>query len=352
MYPPSYEEFSQRDWDDETVEGTLSFALVGLGGFTREWVVPAIDGSEYAETTCVVSGDSEKAQEVAETADADVSLTYEEFENGVDSDAYDAVYIATPNATHLDLTEAAAEHEKHVLCEKPMEISADRSRQMVDRCEEEGVSLMIAYRIHFEPAMRWVRDLLSSGEIGDPVHVRGSMSQPIFEMIGPDPDQWRLNPELSGGAALIDLGIYPLNTTRFLLDADPVAADGRSRSPTDGFESVDEHVAFTVEFENGVLGSYTASQNAAISSHLHVTTTDGEIRIEPAFFGDVDVSITDGERRTTVTFEEANAIRAEFDYFASRVLNDRPLEPDGEHGLVDMEAIESIYESDDVLEPI
>lgn len=345
MYPNSYSTFNRRDWDETNEAGTVSFAVIGLGGFTREWVLPAIEDSTYAETGCVVSGDQEKANAVAHEAGCDTTLTYDEFVDGVDSESYDAVYIATPNATHLELAEAAAAHGKDVLCEKPMEVSADRSRRMIEACEEADVSLMIAYRIHFEPAVRWVRKLIADGEIGEPVHVRGSMSQRLYEMISPDPDQWRLNPDMSGGAALIDLGIYPLNTTRFLLGSDPATVSGFTRSPTEGFESVDELVAFTVEYDDGVIGSYTASQNAVKASHLHVTGTGGEIRIEPVFFGEITVSITDGERRTEVDFEQGNAIREEFDYFALRVLTEGEIEPDGHHGLVDMEAIEEIYDA-------
>jgi xylose dehydrogenase (NAD/NADP) len=345
MYPREYGQFDERDWDDEDIDGTVSFAVVGLGGFTCEWVLPAIEDSEYAETSCLVSGDQSKAKELAIQAPIPETLTYDQYRKGEQSDAYDAVYIATPNATHLDLVEAAAEHGKDVLCEKPMEVSAERSEQMVAACEAADVSLMIAYRIHFEPAVRWARSLIEDGVIGDPVHVHGSMSQHLFETIGPDPDQWRLNHDMSGGAALIDLGIYPLNTTRFLLGTDPSSVDGTTRSPTEEFTDVDEHVSFTVEFEDGVLGSYSASQAAVRSSHLHVTGTGGELRLEPVFFGEIEATVRDGARETSVEFEQGNAIREEFDYFASRVLTDREIDPNGRHGLVDMEAIDGIYEA-------
>lgn len=345
MYPRSYQPFAERDWDDIECSDTCRFALIGLGGFTREWVIPAIEESTYAETSCVVSGTSEKAKAVAADAGAGTALTYDEFTSGVESKTYDAVYIATPNATHLDLTRSAADLGKDVLCEKPMERSAERSRQLVETCERAGVSLMIGYRLHFNPAVRWLRDRIKGGEIGTPILARGNMSQPMFEFMGADPGQWRLDPDLAGGAALIDLGIYPLNTTRFLLGSDPISVHGTTRSPTDAFAAVDEHVAFTVEFDDGVLGSYTASQNAIKGSHLHITGTRGEIRLEPAFFGEGTASIWDGERRTTVEFGDLQEIKNEFDYFASRVQSDQPIEPDGHHGLVDMETIDAIYEA-------
>ncbi len=345
MYQIAYDQFDNRDWEDSDVDGTVSFAVVGLGGFTREWVLPAIASSDYAETSCLVSGDRSKAEEIASEANIETTLSYDQYKAGEESNAYDAVYIATPNGSHLELTEAAAGHGKDVLCEKPMEISAERAKQMVETCTDADVSLMIAYRVQFEPAVRWARALIEHGVIGDPVHCHGAMSQQLFEVISPDPNQWRLDQSMSGGAALIDLGIYPLNTTRFLVNSDPVSVEGTTRSPSEEFADVDEHIAFSVAFDNGLLGSFSASQNAAESSHLHVIGVDGELRLEPVFFGQVEITIQEGDTKTTIEFEETNAIREEFDYFASRVLTNRDISPNGRHGLVDMETIEEIYET-------
>jgi predicted dehydrogenase len=341
---PSVERFRSRDWLSTEPEGQVRFALVGLGGFTREWIIPSVAESPFAETTCLVSGDADKADRIARERDVDRAVTYDAFLDGAADDAYDAVYIATPNALHLPYAEHAAAAGKHVLCEKPMEATADRAEAMLEACEDAGVTLMIAYRLQFNPVVRWVRHLVREGHLGTPVHVRGAMSQDVFEMIGPDPDQWRLDPEMSGGAALADLGLYPLNTTRFLLDADPETVTAQVRNRHEAFDGVDETVAFTVGYDDGTLGAYAASQRASLGSHLHVTGTEGSVRLDPVFFGEVEATVTTDDGTVTLAPGEENEMREEFDYFATRVLTDSPVAPDGAHGLHDMETIGRLYD--------
>jgi xylose dehydrogenase (NAD/NADP) len=339
----SFQRFQDREWLDADPCGRVRFALIGLGGFTREWVLPAVADSSFAEARCLVSGSKKKAKDLADNFGVAHALTYEEFLDGDAADAYDALYVATPNALHLPYVKHAAEYGKDVLCEKPMEATVKRAKAMVDTCEDAGVTLMIAYRLQVNPVVRWARYLVREGAIGSPVHVRGAMSQHIFETITPDPNQWRLDPALSGGAALIDLGLYPLNLTRFMLDVDPQDVTAQVQNRADAFEGVDETVAFTVSYDDGTLGSYTASQNARRTSHLHVTGTDGAVRFEPAFFGHTPLTIEVEGVTTTLDAGAASEIREEFDYFASHVLCDAPVEPDGRHGLVDLRTIERLY---------
>jgi len=158
-------------------------------------------------------------------------VTPAEFRAGAVVDEYDAVYVATPNATHLEYVAAAAEQGKAVLCEKPLEATLDRSRRLVAACRDAGVPLMAGYRMQTDPAVRRLRDLLEAGVAGDVIHVHATMSQTMLGELGSDHDQWRLDSELSGGCALMDLGVYPLNTIRFVLGADPrVRVSGRTRT--------------------------------------------------------------------------------------------------------------------------
>ena len=343
-----FEEFTRRDWETVTDGDPVRFAMIGCGWWTRAEAIPAVEESDLCETTVVVSSTEEKAERTADLADSiEHALTYEAFHDGATADAYDAVYICTPNGLHLPYVETAARLGKAILCEKPMEATVERARRIVEICEEEGSTLMIAYRMQTEPAVRRARELVADGFIGDPVHVHGDMSQPLLEVI-PNPDQWRLDPDLSGGATVMDLGVYPLNTTRFILDADPVRVQATTLSVHEAFADVpDEHAAFQIEFPENVLASCTASQNASQASHLRITGTDGTISLEPIFYNRQDRAMTLSRDGTTVDvdFEQVNQMTEEFDYFADRVLaNERP-HPDGRHGLVDMRTMAAIYEA-------
>ena len=344
------EESCVRDW--QTVESVepVRFAVIGLGWFTRGRALPAMEKSDRCVPTVLVSSSAEKAEGVAEdTAGATRGITYEEFHDGAAADAYDAVYICTPNALHLEYAETAAGLGKDVLCEKPIERSSDRGRKLVSVCDDADVELMVAYRMHTEPAVRRARELIESGYVGEPMSVTGDMSQRLLDRVNPDPDQWRLDEDLAGGGALFDIGIYPLNTARFLLDADPVAVAGRTSSTHDAFDDIDETVSFSVTFPDDVYANCFASHNARQSSGITVTGTEGQVSVEPAFFQDQArrLHVSRGDSEASFTLEKVDQMLEEFDYFADRVRGGGEIRPDGDHAVVDVEAMETVYEAAD-----
>jgi xylose dehydrogenase (NAD/NADP) len=339
--------FTRRDWQDDDVDGTVRVAMIGLGWWTRAEAIPAVVDSEFCETTVVVSGSPEKAERAADLADTIAhGITYDEFHDGVAADAYDAIYVVTPNALHLPFVETAAELDKAVLCEKPMEATVDRAREVRAVSDRADIPLMVAYRMQTEPAVRRARELVRQGAIGDPMLVHGNMSQRLLAEVVPNPDQWRLDPDLSGGATVMDIGLYPLNTARFVLDADPVRVRAHATVEDEAFDDVgDEHVSFGMDFDDGTLAACTASQSAYQSSHLRVTGTEGEIEIDPAFYNRQDRGFRLSWQGQTVDldFERVNQMTEEFDYFAHCLLTDTPPHPDAEHALVDMQTMDAIY---------
>ncbi len=337
--------FTRRDWETEEGDGTVRLAIVGLGGFVRERVLPALDGESRCEPTVFVSGSPDRASRLADEHDVVHVLGYEEFEDGAGTDAYDAVYVGTPNATHDDHAITAADHRKHVLCEKPLSVSADRARTIHEACADAGVTLMTAYRLQTEPTVRRTRELVDDGTIGDFVQLHGSFSHSLLAYAGSG--SWRLDPELSGGGALIDLGIYPLNTARFLLGADPTHVSATTHSSGPPFDAVDEHVAFQFTFPSGATASCTASFDAYPHSRLQLVGTDGAISIASPFGGIVphDIVVESGDLCMEYTGEPVDEVREQFDYFAYCVLTGTDPEPDGADGVADLAVIEAAYES-------
>ncbi|MBV0925379.1 Gfo/Idh/MocA family oxidoreductase [Halomicroarcula limicola] len=348
--------YDERDWQT-TTEGTVRYALLGLGWWTMDLALPAIENSKLGEVTTLVSSSTEKAQRLAEESDVDRGISYDEFHAGEASDAYDAVYIGTPNAYHLEYVETAVDLGKAVLCEKPMESTVERAEQMVDVAESGDAPLMIAYRMHTDPAVRRTKELIADGFIGDPVSVYGNNTQPLLEMI-PDHDQWRLDPDISGyGTSVMDLGIYSLNTARFILDRDPVAVQSQMSSHHEAFADVpDERSGSVLVLEDDVKMVTTTSQNAHEDTQLKLTGTEGQIDLRPAFHGECTMHLARGELSATVShdaFDSQREMREEFDYFADRVLTDGEIVADGRHGLQDMRIIRAVHEaaeSGDVVE--
>jgi len=353
-------EYRTRDWQ-EIEEGRLRIAMIGLGWWTLEEAMPAVEQSSFCETTVVISGDAEKAARVREENETvQRSLTYDEFHDGAATDAYDAIYVCTPNAFHKQYVETAAELDKAVLCEKPLEASVERAEELVAAADDGDIPLMTAYRMQTDPDVRRMRELIQEGAIGEPVAIEGHMTQTMLEVASDDVNQWRVNPDLAGyGASVMDLGIYPLNTARFVLGADPVAAQGSMRSKRQAFSDVpDEYASFMVEYDDGVVATCTASQNAQLSGRFSVIGTDGELTIDPIFLAQTPQTLRLRVDDRTVEIDSGrrdmmgDEMTEEFDYFADRVLRGADIGPDGEHGLLDMRALAAIYEAADTGERV
>lgn len=338
------DDFERRDWQTAT-DGVVRFAVVGLGWWTVDKAIPALATAETCKVTVAVSGSKSKAERIARNHDTiEHGITYDEFHDGAVVDTYDAVYVCSPNALHLPYATTAAELGKAVLCEKPMEASVDRAEEMVAACDD--VPLMIGYRMQTAPVIRRAREIIRNGAIGQPVHVLGNNSQRLLD-INSDHDQWRLNPKLAGpGASVTDIGIYPLNTVRFLLDADPVAVQAFMESQHEAFGDVpDERSAFTLALDNGTFVACTASQHAQSSTSLRVIGTDGELHVEPAFHMETQLRLTRGDTTVDLSTQQGDQMVELFAYFADRVLSGTSIEPDGDHGLLDIRTIDAIYDA-------
>lgn len=339
-----FDGLAERDWD-VPVEDRVRFAVVGLGGFATRFALPALDAADHCRTTVLVSGSPAKAGRLAARFGIEHALTYDDLHDGVAREEYDAVYVCTPNARHFGPAETASAFGKHVLCETPLTATTTRATRLVEICDGTGGTLMIAYRMQVDPVMRRVRDLVREGFVGDPLQIHAGFASPVPESGGPD--QWRLDRKLAGGGALMDVGIHPLNTVRFLLDADPIAVRGETTSPDAAFAEVDQHVRFELAFPGGVGAACTASLAGYASSHLELRGTEGRVRVERAFSPATRrrVVLERGDVRATVEGPEVDEIREQFDYFAAHVRTGRRPEPDGRDGLVDMRTIDAIYES-------
>ncbi|MDG5820310.1 D-xylose 1-dehydrogenase Gfo6 [Natronococcus sp. A-GB7] len=347
--------YDERDWQT-TDEGTVRYALIGLGWWTVDVAIPAIENSDLGEVSVLVSSSTEKAERLAEENDVERGISYDQYHDGVASDAYDGVYIGTPNAFHLEYAETAADLGKAVLCEKPMEATVERAERLVEACEDGDVPLMIAYRMQTEPAVRRARELVDSGFIGEPVSVYGANGQPLLEM-NPDHDQWRLDSDLSGyGTSVMDLGIYSINTTRYLLRREPVRVSSQMTSHHEAFDDVpDERASSALLLEDDVHVITTSSQRAHEDTHLKLTGTEGTIELDPAFHGEATLKCSRGDVSVEIehgAFDAQREVREVFDYFADRVLTDGEIYPDGRHGLADMRIIEAIHRAADEGQPV
>src|SRR5438477_2415888 len=139
----------------------IRYAVVGLGHIAQVAVLPAFKNSKNSELVAIVSGESEKREKLGKKYRLEHVYSYEDYDRALSE--VDAVYIALPNHLHREYAVRAAQAGVHVLCEKPMAVTEDDWRAMIDAADENGVKLMIDYRLHFEAGNLEAMRLSKSG---------------------------------------------------------------------------------------------------------------------------------------------------------------------------------------------
>ncbi|MFP5077883.1 Gfo/Idh/MocA family protein [Rhizobium sp. YIM 134829] len=332
-------------------EERVGFALVGLGRLTLEQLLPAFSQCMKAKVVALVSGTPEKLKAVAQQYGIDPAAcySYETFDTIKDNPAIEAVYIVLPNAMHREFTERAAAAGKHVLCEKPMSVSSAEARKMVEACERAAVKLMIAYRIQYEGYNLRLAEWTRSNRFGRLVGMSSTNVQTVAE---DGEKQWRHKKAMSGGGALPDIGLYCLNTARFLTGEEPVEIMASVYSPPGDprFAEVEETMSFTLRFPSNVLVNCLTSYGARDDKHqrLNFATAVADMPNAYSYEGQ-SLVITSREGESTekadVSLQAPNQFAAEIDHMASCILDDRRPRTPGEEGVQDHVLMEAIYQA-------
>jgi predicted dehydrogenase len=319
----------------------LGVALCGLGGLSTNQIAPALLKTEHCRLAGIVTGTNSKVDEWRKKYNlpARSVYTYDTMHRMANNDDIDIVYVVTPNALHLEHTLAAAKAGKHVFCEKPLEISVERCQQMIDACKAADRMLGTAYRCRFEPHHIESIRIAREQELG-PVRI-------IEAGFGIDvgrPDQWRLKHSLSGGGALMDVGVYALQATRYLTGEEPtmVTATEVKTDPVK-FKEVDETVTWTAQFPSGATAYCTASFKVGGIKNFRANCERGWFELDPAYYyGGIKGTRSDGK---PLSFPEVDMFAAELDDFARCVKEKRPTSVPGEEGMQDVRIMTAIYES-------
>ena len=144
-------------------ENNVRYAIVGLGDIAQEDMMPGVEHTGNSVITALVTSDPEKATELGEKYKVEATYTYEQFAEALQSGTFDAIYLATPNWRHAEFIVPALQAGIHVLTEKPLEVSTEKCREILAAEKASSAKLMVAYRLHFEPA---TLDTIEQGRSG------------------------------------------------------------------------------------------------------------------------------------------------------------------------------------------
>ncbi|CAL1519475.1 Gfo/Idh/MocA family oxidoreductase [Chitinophaga sp. MM2321] len=318
----------------------LRVAIMGLGGYGTR-VAEAMQACKKAKLVGVISGTPAKITDWQGRFSIPEKncYNYENFDRIKDNKDIDVVYITTPNGLHHDQVIRVAAAGKHVICEKPMALNAKEGQEMIDACKKANVTLLVGYRMHFEPKTLEIIRMRKNDDFGKILFFQGLCGFKIG-----DPTQWRLNKQLAGGGSLMDIGIYAINGARYMVGEEPtwVTAQETKTDPVKFKDGVDETIQFQFGFPSGAVASCLSTYSMNNLDRFFLNGEKGFAELQPSTgYGPIKGRTSKGEltqphvTHQTVQMEEMAGIILE---------GKQPIVPvNGEEALKDLKIIDAIY---------
>lgn len=321
--------------------GILSTAKIGL-----EKVIPAMQRASFCDVATIASRNIGQAQAAAESLGIPKSVgSYEELLADPD---IDAVYNPLPNDLHVPWSIRALEAGKHVLCEKPIGLSASDGQQLVEAGKAHThLKLMEAFMYRHHPQWQKAQALVTSGGIG-----RLRAIQSFFSYYNDDPGNIR-NIASKGGGALMDIGCYPISLSRFIFGGEPHRVSGFvERDPSFRTDRLSSGV---LEFAEGI-STFTCGTQLAPYQRVNIVGTTGRVEIEIPFNAPNDrpclMWYFQGEDREEIVLDICDQYGLQGDLFSRAILEDTPVPTPIEDSVANMHVIEAIVASADASTPV
>ena len=317
----------------------LGIALVGLGYYSTDLLAPALQLTKHCELKGIVTGSPEKIpvwQSKYGIKDGKV-YSYETMHEIANNDEIDVVYIVLPPALHAKYSIIAANAGKHVWCEKPMEVSAEKCQAMIDACKKNKVKLAIGYRMHHEPNTQTLMNWAETEPYGQKNNVLAKAG--YFDT---RTNHWKQIKELGGGA-MYDMGVYPLNAIRYTKGKEPISVSAKhiTKRP-EIYHEVDETTIFDLKFSDGTIAHGETSLGEHFNN-LEATCEEGSYFLKPfQSYSGVQGATSNGE---ILKPWKGNQQAKQMDDDALAILNHQPMLVPGEEGMKDIHIVEKIYES-------
>ncbi len=314
--------------------GILSAANIGV-----KRVGPAIAASSNGRLVAVASRNPQRAAELFTFAPD--TLIYDNYDTLINDPEIEALYIPLPNSLHAEWAIKALRAGKHVLCEKPLAVTAEQGVTMVQTARDTGMLLMEAFMYRFHPQTLWALEQVAAGRIGQVKLVRASFA---FN-VGARPHDIRLQAALAGGS-LMDVGCYPVNLCRAVYGHTPIAVGARVFVPSNG--EVEQAATAVLDFDDGCFGLIDSNLRLSTRQMAEIIGETGTITIPVPFTpGHIETVVIISVEGQTIQqrFAPIDQYRLEVEHFANciRFGHDIPLAL--EESIENQATIEAIYQS-------
>ena len=314
--------------------GILSTAKIG-----REKVIPAMQNGNYCSIDAIASRDKEQAAAVA--AALGIPKSYSSYEALLNDEDIDAVYIPLPNHLHVPWAIKALEANKHVLCEKPIGLSADEAKQLqLAASQKPGLKVMEAFMYRFHPQWQHAKKMVQDGAIG-----KLKTIQSFFSYYNDDAGNIR-NQQGIGGGGLMDIGCYGISLSRFIFDEEPNSVTAMLE--LDPVLQVDRMASGMLSFTNGT-ASFTCSTQLVSYQRANILGTEGRIEIEIPFNappGDATkIWLHTSKGTEEIIFDAVDQYSIQGDLFSKAILDNTEVPTDLQDAINNMIVIDAMFKS-------
>jgi predicted dehydrogenase len=323
----------------------VRWGVLGVANIATRKVIPAMQAGEWSTILGIASRDLEKAEAAA--ADLGIQKSYGSYQDLLDDDDIEAVYIPLPNHLHVEWTIKAAQAGKHVLCEKPISLSVAEALALLDVRESTGMKIQEAFMVQTHPQWIAVMNLIRDGRIGS---VRSVMA--YFSYNNQDPKNIRNIREIGGGG-LMDIGCYLIFCSRQIFAAEPRRI----------VSLIEEHPATHTDVLTSALLDFEAGQSVFTCStrltpyqRVQIIGTEGRIEVQIPFNAPPDrpckIFIDDGSDLSgaaieTIEFAVTDQYTIQGDLFSQAIREESEPVLSLEDSIRNMAAIEATFKSMD-----
>ena len=321
----------------------VRWGVLGVAKIAVEKVIPAMQQGEWSEITAIASRDLDKARAAASRLG--IPKAYGSYEELLADPDVDAIYNPLPNDLHVPWTAKAMASGKHVLCEKPIALSAAEAQTLIEARDRTGARVQEAFMVRTHPQWLKVRELVRGGAIGTLRSMVG-----VFSFFNRDPKNIR-NLPAAGGGALMDIGCYLINTSRFVFEREPARVSGLiERDPDMG---VDRLTSMMLDYGTGhAVG--TCSTQMVPYQQVHILGTTGRIELQIPFNAPADRPCTVildsgadlfGGGRRTFELATCNQYTIQGDLFSKAIITNAEVPSPLEDAVQNMACIDSVVRS-------
>jgi predicted dehydrogenase len=320
----------------------VKWGVMGTAKIAREHVIPSMQNGNYTEITAVASRDLDKAKETADKFG--IPKAYGSYKELLLDKEIEAVYIPLPNHLHITWSRACIEAGKHVLCEKPLALSTHDVKKLIRLRNEHNVKVGEAFMVRTHPQWLKTLDMVKSGKLGEVKSIQG-----FFSYFLKDPKNIRNIPDFGGGA-ILDIGCYPITTSRFIYGEEPARAI--SLIDFDPEMKIDRLASFMLDFPSGQ-AIFTCGTQIVPYQRMIFFGTEKRLEIEIPFNAPNDrhcrIFVDDGDlfARNLITekFDVCDQYKIHADSFSSAIMENTEVPVPLEDTLHNTASIEAIFRS-------